>query len=207
MIPGPGIRMSTKLSDFTRSLRKLGEIEVTDWDLMEVLNTELGELEIGDALRRLGNRKVIDWDFETAMPTMHRLAHQEVHLAQLVRRAAHYKVMDWDFRSHGTRQRPGGARPLPSPAEIKELSGRIEHYLQFVMLSLIDSPGRAEIHADQPVPGVLRFRVRVLQKDLKTLIGREGATAAATRRLLKASAGRQGVLALLQLEAHEEQEG
>ncbi len=192
--------MSTTLSDFTRSLRKLGDIEVTEWDLMELLNTELGELEIAESLRKLGNRKVLDLDLESSMPAINRLANREIDLAELVRRAAHHKVMEWDFRHD-----PGARdRKLPDRKEIKALTERIEHYLQFVILSLIDAPEQAEIHSKEIMPGVLRFRVVVLQKDLKTLIGREGATAMATRRLLKASAGRQGMLALLKLEAHEE---
>lgn len=194
--------MSTTLSDFTRSLRKLGDIEVTEWDLMELLNTELSELEIAESLRKLGNRKVLDLDLESSMPAINRLANHEIDLAELVRRAAHHKVMEWDFRHD-----PGARdRQLPDRKEIKALTERIEHYLQFVILSLIDAPEQAEIHSKEIMPGVLRFRVVVLQKDLKTLIGREGATAAATRRLLKASAGRQGMLALLKLEAHEELE-
>jgi predicted RNA-binding protein YlqC (UPF0109 family) len=81
---------------------------------------------------------------------------------------------------------------------------RLRQFLQFVTMSLIDEADRARIQAEEIGPGMLRFTIVVTRKDLKTLLGREGATAAAIRNLLKDSAAEQGVNALLQLLSHEE---
>jgi predicted RNA-binding protein YlqC (UPF0109 family) len=197
--------MAKSISEFTQTLKQLGEVQVNDWDFMALLNKEL---DLGDSLRRLGNTKVLEWDFGSVMPTFHKLAHKEVELPKVVVRAAKFKVIDWDFRSSGNQSSKGSTKPekkLPDPAEMEDLKDRLRGFLQFAILNLISEPAHAEIRIQEIDPGVLRFRVLVTQKDVKDLIGRNGATASAMRNLLKATAGSVGVHALLDILSHEEE--
>jgi predicted RNA-binding protein YlqC (UPF0109 family) len=202
--------MTKRISEIADNLRQLGDLPVTDWDLKGLLNTDLKDLEIASTLRKLGNRKVLEWDFKEALPAVHKLAHREVDLVGWLKRVAHYKVMEWDFRSSPAED--GGAaaveaaapRRIPEPDEMRALIQRLRHFLQFVTVNLIDEADRARIQVEEIGPGMLRFTVVVTQRDLKTLLGREGVTAAAIRNLLKLSAAAEGVSALLQLLSHEE---
>ena len=90
--------MPKRISKFANSLKQLGDIQVTELDFMELLNTDIRELEIAHSLRRLGSIRVMEWDFRTVLPAVNKLAHQEVDLINFVKRTAHYKVMEWDFR-------------------------------------------------------------------------------------------------------------
>lgn len=198
--------MPKRISELTDSLRQLGDIQVNDWDFKALLNKDIKDLEITNSLRKLGNVKVIDWDFKEALPTVHKLAHQEVDLVDLVKRAAHYKVMDWDFRNTAEDRENPAPAALPDAEEMLALKGRLKNFLQFVVVNLIDEADHAQIKIQEIDPGVLRFRVVVTRKDLTALIGRNGATAAALRSLLKASAAVEGVHALLQVHSHEEEQ-
>lgn len=194
--------MPTRISEIADSLRQIGEIQVSDWDLKGLLNTDLKDLEIGPSLRKLGNRKVIDWDFKEALPKVHKLAYQEVDLVGWMKRAAHYKVMEWDFRSAADGD-PAGPE-VPDPERMQELIGRLKGFLHFVTVNLIDEPDRAQIRIQEIGPGVLRFKIVVTSGDLKTLLGRDGVTASSIRNLLKTAARAEGVHALLQILSQEE---
>lgn len=196
--------MPTRISEIAGSLRELGEIQVTDWDLMGLMNKDLKDLEIGRSLRKLGNKKVIGWDFSEALPTVHKFAHQEVDVVGWVKRAAGVKVMDWDFRS----VLPGAAPPakeVPDPQEMQELIVRLRSFLHFVAMNLIDEPEKAQIRIQEIEPGVVRFKLVVAQKDLNTMLGRDGSTASAVRNLMKAAALAEGVHALLEILSAEEE--
>ena len=91
--------MPKRISKLASSLKQLGEIQVTEWDFMALLNTDIRELEISRSLRRLGSIRVMEWDFRTVLPAVKKLANQEVDVVDFVKRTAHYKVMEWDFRS------------------------------------------------------------------------------------------------------------
>lgn len=197
--------MPKRISEITDSIRELGEIQVTDWDLMGLLNKDLKELEIGRSLRKLGNKKVMEWDFGTALPTVHKLAHREVDVIGWVKRAARFKVMEWDLRS--TLQGAGDPSEVPDPGEMQELIVRLRSFLHFVAMNLIDEPDRAEIRIQEIGPGVVRFKLVVAEKDLKTMLGRDGSTASAVRNLLKAAALADGAHALLEIHSHEEGAG
>jgi predicted RNA-binding protein YlqC (UPF0109 family) len=194
--------MPKRTSKFSNSLKQLGEIQVTEWDFMDLLNKDIGDLEITHSLRRLGNMRVMEWDFKTVLPAVNRLAHQEVDLIGFVKRTARYKVLDWDFRS------PLPAKPLErclSPADMQALVVRLKSFLQYVVVRLIDEPGHAQIKVREIQPNVLRFKLVLVQRDVAMLIGREGHTASAIRNILKAAAGSHGVRALLQIHSHEEE--
>lgn len=198
--------MPTRISEIADSLRQIGEIQVSDFDLKGLLHTDIKDLEIVPSLRKLGNRKVLEWDFRTALPKVHKLAYQEVDLVALVKRAAHYKVLDWDFRSTGSGENADAATASATvdPERMQELIGRLKSFLHFVTASLIDEADRAQIRIQEIEPGVLRFKIVVTSGDLKTLLGRDGLTASSIRNLLKAAARAEGVHALLQILSHEE---
>jgi predicted RNA-binding protein YlqC (UPF0109 family) len=200
--------MTTRISEIADSLRQLGDIQVSEWDFKALLNKDIKDLEIGSSLRKLGNRKVMDWDFKTALPAVHKIAHQEVDLVGWVKRAAQYKVIDWDFR--GASDDDGGqasaaSRRLPDAEEQQELMVRLRSFLHFTAVNLIDEPEQAEIRIQEIGPGAFRFKLVVTPQDLKVLIGREGATGAAIRNLLKMAALEKGVHVLLQIISHEEE--
>lgn len=198
--------MPSRISEIADSLRQIGEIQVSDFDLKGLLHKDIKDLEIVPSLRKLGNQKVMDWDFRTALPKVHELAYREVDLVALVKRAAHYKVVDWDFRhiADGDEAEPPPAAGTVDPERMQELIGRLKSFLHFVTASLIDEADRAQIRIQEIEPGVLRFKIVVTSGDLKTLLGRDGLTASSIRNLLKAAARAQGVHALLQILSHEE---
>lgn len=206
------IPMPKRVSKIAESLKQLGEIQVTEWDFMALLNTEIRELEISRSLRRLGNLRVMDWDFRTVIPALKKAANQEVDLIDVFRRTAHYKVLEWDFRSAP----PAEPEPVPlasvasaekeiSRSEMQAITLRLQNFLQFVVVNLIDEPGKAQIKVIEMGQTGLRFRLVLVKKDLAMLIGREGSTASAIRNILKATAELHGVQALLQIHSHEEE--
>jgi len=198
--------MPRRMSKLATSLKQIGEIQVNDLDFMELLNKDIRDFELSRTLRRLGNTKVMEWDFRNVMPAVNKLAQQEVDIAGLVRRTAHYKVMEWDFRS-ALRSEASPAPPEKrlGPEEMQALVARLKDFLQYVTASLIDEPGHAQIKVAEIAPGVLRFTLVLVQRDVAILIGREGHTAAAIRRMLKAAAGMHGVPVLLRIHSHEEE--
>ncbi|MCW1923667.1 hypothetical protein OKA05_13965 [Luteolibacter arcticus] len=206
--------MPKRISETTDSLRQVGRTRVTDRGFLELLNTDLKELEIGSSLRRLGNTKVVEWDFKDTLPAVRKLAHQEVDVVGWMKRIAHYKVMEWDFRD--ALAKTDDYMPLPEltgealgkgpgPEEMEDLVSRLKNFLQFVAANLIEEPGRAQIRVQEIAPGVMRFRLVVTQKDQKLLVGRDGETASAMRNMLKGTAAGEGVHVLLQILSHEEE--
>lgn len=205
----PKNSMPNRISKIASSIKQLGEIQVAELDFIDLLNTDIRELEISHSLRRLGNIRVMEWDFRTVLPAVNKLAHQEVDLVNIVKRTASYKVMEWDFRSalHAERkpvpQEP--AEPCSSPAEMQALIVRLKNFLQYVAVNLIDEPNHAQIKVREIAPNVLRFKLVLTKRDVAMLIGREGHTASAIRSILKATAGTNGVQALLLIHSHEEE--
>lgn len=203
--------MPNRISKIADSLKQLGEIQVTEWDLMGLLNTDIKELAITRSLRRLGNIQVMEWDFRNVLPAVNRFAHQEVDLIDFFKRAAHYKVMEWDFRNalpsvlKSTPPEPAlGSDQCLISAGMQEITGRLKDFLQYVVANLIDEPDHALIKVTEIGPGVLRFELVLVRRDVVMLIGRQGFTASAIRGVLKSAARMQGVHALLQIHSHEE---
>lgn len=189
-----------------RSLKQLGEIQVSEWDFMALLNKDIKDLEIAQSLKKLGNIEVMEWDFKNVLPAVNRLAQQEVDIIDLVKRTAAYKVMDWDFKSHSHAETAdAGQETSASPTEVQALIVRLKDFLQYVTVNLIDDPAHAQIKVQEIAPCVLRFKLVLLKKDVILLIGREGNTAAAIRNNLKATAKPHGVQVLLQIHSHEEE--
>ena len=198
--------MAKRASKIASTLKQLGEIQVTEWDFMALLNTEIKELEITRSLSRLGSIQVMEWDFRTALPAVKKAANQEVDLIDLFKRTARYKVMDWDFRSVlSAESKPAPAVRSISPSEMQAIIVRLKNFLQFVAVNLIDQPDHAQIKVTEIGPTGLRFKLVLVKKDVALLIGREGHTASAIRNILKATAAQHGVQALLQIHSHEEE--
>jgi predicted RNA-binding protein YlqC (UPF0109 family) len=191
--------MSKRVSKIANSLKQLGEIQVTDWDFIGLLNTEIRELEISRSLKRWGNLQVMEWDFREALPAMKKVANQEVDVVRFLKRTASYKVMDWDFRSAAP------AAQTISRDEMQAIIVRLKNFLQYVAVNLIDEPNHAQIKVTEMGPTGLRFKLVLVKKDVAMLIGREGHTAAAIRNVLKAAAAAHGVPVLLQIHSHEEE--
>ena len=203
--------MPNRISNFAHSIKQLGEIQVADLDFIGLLNKDIKDLEISRSLRRLGNIRVTEWDFRNVLPAVNKLAHQEVDIAGMVRRTARYKVMDWDFRNalHPENKpdpagRPSSLEKRPGGEELQALIVRLKDFLQYVVVNLIDEPGHARIKVLEIAPGVLRFRLVLVKRDVAMLIGREGHTASAIRSVLKAAASMHGAHALLEIVSHEE---
>ena len=205
------VSMSKRISEITGSLSQAGRIRVTDRGFLELLNTDLKDLEIASSLRKLGNTKVMEWDFKTSLPAVHKFAHREVDVVGWMKRIAHYKVMDWDFRNTVAKPDDEAAaevteadQRIPSPHEMEELIERLKGFLQFVAVNLIEEPDRAQVRVQEISPGVVRFKLVVTQKDQANLVGRDGATASAIRNMLKGTAAEEGVHVLLQILSHQE---
>ncbi len=81
---------------------------------------------------------------------------------------------------------------------------RLKEFLQYVVVNLIDEPDHAQMKVWEIDPGVLRFKLVLVKRDVAMLIGREGHTASAIRRILKATAGMHGVHVLLEIVSQEE---
>jgi predicted RNA-binding protein YlqC (UPF0109 family) len=179
---------------------------------MELLNTEIKDLEISRSLKRLGAIQVMDWDFQAVIPAVKRVANQEVDVIELFRRTAHYKVMEWDFRSaphagaEEVSEEPetSGGGGI-SPDDMQSITVKLKNFLEYVTVRLIDEPSHAQIKVLPLGPQGLRFKLVLVKKDVAMLIGREGFTAAAIRNILKATAAKYGVQVLLQIHSHEEE--
>lgn len=202
---------SKRVSGIANSLRKLGEIQVNDWDFEGFLNKDVRDLEFTKSLRRLGSIRVMEWDFKDMLAAVNRLAQQEVDLVDLVKRLADYKVMEWDFRNAHSpaagsevNKRSAPGKPLLSDEGMQELIVRLKGFLQCVAVNLIDQPEHAHVKVSEIAPNVLRFKLVLVKRDVSMLIGTGGHTAAAIRSLMKAVAGEKGVAVLLQILSHEE---
>lgn len=180
------------MSDITKSLRQIGEIQVNDWDFAGLLHKDL---EVAESLRKLGNIKVNDWDFKSTLPKVHEIAHKEIDLPEILKRAAAIKVLDLDFSDPKEKSRE---------AAIRGFCQRMRDFLNFIVSRLANEPEKVEFHISEPSPGVIRFRILLTRKDLKEVIGRDGATASAIRGLLKQRASAQGLRALLELRSFDE---
>lgn len=204
--------MPKRISKLANSLKQLGEIQVTDWDFMELLNTDVKKLEITRSLRKLGAVHVLDWDFRTVLPAVKKTAAREIDVIGLFKQAAGYKVLEWDLRSalpFANKSEPQDSSESSKmdscPPAMQAMIRRLENFLLYMIANLTDEPDHARIKVTQIAPDVLCFKLVLVKRDVAMLIGREGFTASAIRRILKAVAGMNGIQALLQIHSHEEE--
>ncbi len=195
--------MDSKISKLASSLRQIGEIQVSEWDFMGLLNTEIRDLELTRSLRRLGAIKVTDWEFSEVIPAIRETANREVDLIGMFRKSARTKVMERDFNPV-TGTHAGETISSEESAKLKRVKEHLENFLRFVVANLTDRPDQATIRVKQMGPAGLCFQVGLAARDVAVLIGREGHTAAAIRRILQATGGRDGVQVLLHIQAHDD---
>jgi len=175
-----------------------------------ILHKDIKDLEFARSLRKLGSIRVTEWEFSDVLPAVNRLAHKEVDLVNILKRTANYRVTDWDLRDLLRHHEEAGdydrMRATPaSPEEMQALILRLTRFLGFVTQGLIEMPEHARIKAIELEPGVLRFKLVLVQRDAAALIGHGGHTAAAIRKLIKDAGRRQGAHVLLQVLSHEEE--
>lgn len=192
--------MTARISKIARSLKRVGDIQVNDWDFMALLQKDISDLEPGRALRRLGQVRVTEWDFHNPLPAVAKLANTEVDLLGFVKRTASYKVLEWDFRA----PHPPPPADGPTHAEMAALTDHLKNFLNYVAANLVEEPGHARLRIEEIGENTLRCRLVLVRRDVALLIGRGGETAAAIRSLLKAAAARHGVHALLEIVSHED---
>lgn len=79
-----------------------------------ILHRDIKDLEIRKSLRRLGNVRVTEWELGDVLPAVtRRLAYMEVDIVGAIKRTANYRVMDWELKDLLRRRRGGGHAPSP----------------------------------------------------------------------------------------------
>lgn len=194
--------MARRKKTISKSLRDLGEIQVTEWELPEFMTKEISELEVSRAVQRLGGVRVTDWELKEVVPTLQRLAHREVDIVGLLKRAADYKINDWDIRQALLKSR--AKQKQLTKGELKLLGDRLSSFLRYMVEQLVEEPEHSSVLVDEMAPQVLRCRVILKQRDLSMLIGMNGMNATPLRRIVKDVALSEGAYCLLQIQTHEE---
>ncbi|MCU0795316.1 MAG: KH domain-containing protein [Akkermansiaceae bacterium] len=187
----------SKFSEFSRSLRELGSVRVNDWDFRGLMQRDIREIDVTESLRKLGNLRVLDWDFADALPAVHKLAYQEVHLGEWVRKAANYKVIDW---SDSDEESSGTASP-----DLEDLSRKLRAFIHFLTVAMVDKPEHATIRVRLWEPDRLLIRLVVSDEDIMQVIGRDGETASAMRRMIQATGELRGAKVRLEVMTHNEE--
>ena len=194
--------MPKRIKKLARSLKELGDKEVTGADFMELLNKDIRDLEISRSMRKLGSIRVTEWDFKDVLPAVNKLAQQEVDIPDLLKRTAQYKVMEWDFRS----MLPASAsKQTLDPEATQALIQQMKDFLNYLVGNLLEDPDLTKIRGEEIAPGVLNFKLVMTKSDASKLIGMQGQTAAAIRGLMKAAGARHGVHVLLKIHSFEEE--
>lgn len=194
--------MAKRVRNISKSLKKIGDLQVNDWELPQVFNKNISELEIRQSLGRLGNIQVTDWELRSAINSIQHLANKEVDVVSFLKNAADYKVIDWDFREALSKSK--SEPKLLSDADLQAVIERLQGYLEFVIKPLIKQPRYASFHVEEIAPQVVSFKVVLKQRDLSALIGMNGLTVGPIRRILKDVALKDGVYALLRVQSIEE---
>lgn len=143
----------------------------------EIIHTNIQDLEIGDALKRLGNIQVIEWELRKPKVPVDEAA------AEPSAKAPKRKIKTKD---------------------LKALTECLNHFLQYLVMNLVDEPSKSQIDISEISPGVLRIKLVLVKRDVAMLIGRDGLTAEPIRSLLKSMGKKIGVDVLLKIVSHEE---
>ena len=200
-------KQPSPISRIAEELKHIGDINVTDWDFVELLRKDVGDLEFSQSLRRLGSIRVTDWDFGQVLPAVDRIAHKEVDLCEVFRRTANYRVTDWEFRDILHRNHHEAARAPVEPADpavMPALASRLDRFLTYLVEQLVDRPEEAEVEVVRSEPGVLTAKLVLARRDAATFIGRGGHSADTVRRILQMAGLRHGVHVLLRVLSQDE---
>lgn len=189
-------------SKLTKSLRDIGEFQVTEWELPEFLRKDITELEIRQSLQRLAKLQVTEWELKDVMPAILRFAQKEVDVVGALKRTADYKVADWDIREALLKSR--AKRIRLNNQELMDVAERLTRFLDFLIQELVDEPRYVSLQVDEISTQVLRFRIVVKRSDLPLLIGMKGQIASPIRHIIKDVALQHGVQVLLEILSDEE---
>jgi len=144
-----------------RSLRRLANRRVSEWELRDLPNLKVTEWE----LRDLPNVKLTDWELSDI---------------------ANYRVTDWELSSLLGRRRKRIAPAPPSPKQMEMLGESLTRFIRFVTKNLADDHAQAEIRVTHTGPGSLEIQVILSRRDAAAIIGHGGHTAEAIRNVVKA---------------------
>ncbi|HEX5790713.1 MAG TPA: hypothetical protein VFY13_06145, partial [Luteolibacter sp.] len=189
-------------SRLTKSLREIGDYQVTEWELPEFLRKDITELEIRQSLQHLAKLQVTEWELKDVMPAILRFAQKEVDVVGALKRTADYKVADWDIREALLKSR--AKRISLNNQELRDVAERITKFLEFMIQELVDEPRYVSLQVDEISTQVLRFRIIVKRSDLPLLIGMKGQISSPIRHIVKDTALHHGVQALLEILSDEE---
>jgi|GEM_PF-1517352 len=206
-----------------RSLRNLGGKKVTEWEFKEVVpalqKLARQEVDMVGWVKRAANMKVLDWDFRSALvgggearakltpaPGV-RVRSEEARVVDEGDLAMPEDAMIENLEVLAAAAEAGARADAASDNEgsveaitpQEALVIRLRKFLLFVAVNLVEETDRAEVRVEQVERGVVRFRLVVAQKDLKSTLGRHGETAAAMRSVLKGSAEAKGLYVLLEI--------
>ena len=206
----PPAEPNSPIARIADELKHIGEINVSDWDFVDLLRKDIADLELSRSIRRLGSIRVTDWDFKDVLPAVDRIAHKEVDLGDLFRRTANYRVTDWDFRSIVHRGESPSPRPRQkevAPETMRSIAERSHAFLRYLVDELAEHPDEAEIEVFAAEQSVLTALVRLAGRDAAVFIGRGGHAAETVRRVLQMAALRHGVHVLLRVSSRDDDPG
>lgn len=76
-----------------------------------ILHRDIKDLEIRKSLRRLGNVRVTEWELGDVLPAVSRLANKELDIVGAIKRTANYRVTNWELKDLLRRRRRGDNAP------------------------------------------------------------------------------------------------
>lgn len=172
-----------------------------------VMQTDIKDLEVARALRRLGSVRVTEWEFSDILPKIKDIAATELDVLDLFKRSANLHVNNWEFGAllRSDVEKPPAPSP-PSKDEAADCIVKLTSFLSFVTRNLIDYPDQTTIKISTPSPSEIRYRLILCQRDVATLVGHGGHTAAAIRNLMKNAGTRARFFVDLRILSHEEME-
>lgn len=171
-----------------------------------VMQTDIKDLKVTRTLRRLGNVRVTDWEFSDILPKVKEIAATEVDVLDLFKRTANFRVNDWELGGLSSSDEAKAPRPSPpSATEAEACIRKLTTFLAFVTRGLIDSPDQVTIKVSTPSPSEIRFRLILTHRDSAALIGHGGHTAAAIRNLIKDAGARSRFFVDLKILSKEEE--
>lgn len=88
---------------------------------------------------------------------------------------------------------------------MKPLTEKLRSFLQFIAVTLIEDPSKAQLKVAELNDSKVRFKLVLAQSDVATLIGKNGFTVAAIRNVMRAAAEPTGVHVSLFIHSHEEE--
>jgi len=163
-----------------RSLKRLGQMRVTEWELKDLPNLRVTDWELKD----LPNLRVTDWE-----------------LSDII----NYRVTEWELSDLLGRRQRGKAVAPPSAREMDRLGDSLASFIRFTSKNLIDETNQAEITITKTSASSLMIKLILSRRDAAAIIGHGGHTAAAIRNIVKETARSKGARAYFRILTREEE--